>query len=293
MSAHTVEQNTVIGFVNGLDLYYVTSNYDVKHLDTDQLVATNVTNEGEVQQCTFGNPVYGRDIADGISMTVRTRNNKLNTNTGIAITEVRVGSYGWSVCEHLPTHQAMLLMSKWFMEHGMMELYQKQCNMAPNKAFLEWVTGKNIKFFPKNGKLQWYSNAMSIDYEMELRKCSFEECLCNKTVPSGNKRHIIPHEYYDDFGLYNSTERNRLWMEGKPNTEEEANLILHMARFKEFSDDLSTLMTKIRLDAEQQRIREAAHRDRVRETYHKEIAAAEQYLQTQRGTKEVPLRSSD
>ena len=125
--------------------------------------------------------------------------------------------------------------------------------MAPNNAFLEWVTGTNIKFFPKSGKLQWYYNAMSIDYEMELRKCSFEECLCNKQIPSCNKRHIIPHEYYDDFGLYNETQRNRLWMEGKPNTYDEANLILHIARTKEYSDDVSALLSKIKVDTEQHR----------------------------------------
>jgi hypothetical protein len=281
MPAQTIEDHTVLGFVQGDTLYYVTSTYGVRQLDTDRLVATSVMNEGAVRKCTFGNPVYGRDIASGISMTVRTRDQIQNKNSGIAITHMRTGPKGWSVCETLCRHNAMRLMSKWFMEHGLMDLYQKQCSMSPNKGFVEWVTGKNIKFFSKSDKLQWYNNAMEIDYEMEFRKCSFGECVCDMLVPSGNERHVIPHKYYDDFGLYNSIERQKLWMAGKPNTEEEANLILHRARAKKDAADLATLMAKIEFDAEQRRIREAAHRDSVRETYQKDIAAAEQHLQLQ------------
>lgn len=88
--------------------------------------------------------------------------------------------------------------------------------LTPINGCREWVCGDIIKQFTASNKLQWHGHVMTIDYEMEVKSCDFTECLCDTRVPTMNRRHVIPHQFYDRFGLYNATTRNKLRVEGKP-----------------------------------------------------------------------------
>ena len=93
-----------------------------------------------------------------------------------------------------------------------------------------------------------FLRAMNIDFEMESRGCSFEYCNGNMNVPVENPRIVIPWQYYDDFGLLNETERNSIWAVGKPQTEEEANMLLHKARLNKNAVLLNDIMTPNKYD---------------------------------------------
>jgi hypothetical protein len=99
------------------------------------------------------------------------------------------------------------------------------------KAFINWLIDQNhFGKLSADDKHCWYNNAMNIDFEMEKRGCSFEDCLCDMTVPVENFRHVIPWQYYDDFGLLNKAERDSIWAVGKPESDLEANMLLHKER---------------------------------------------------------------
>ena len=241
MPAHSIRSTTIIGFVSNDKLLYVTKNYEVAELDTDKIVSTGGPQPDSTLTvdsyadlvADHTHAVFGRDIAPGIAMTVAKRNAKPNTNIGIAITNMRINddSGSWSVVKTLKQKHAARLMHKWYIEHGLMDLYIKNKYTAFS-GFREWVCGSMIDFFHADNRLQWYKHSMNIDYEMELKNCNFTDCTCDLTTPSDNPRMIIPYTYYDDFGLFNSETRKMLWKKGKPETEEEANMILHKARMK-------------------------------------------------------------
>ena len=93
--AHSITPNTIIGFVSPCgNLYYVTMDYDVADWN-GKIIST------DVDKCTIGNPVYGRDIAAGIAMTIRTIDQVPNKSIGISINTMRVGNGNWSLCTNL------------------------------------------------------------------------------------------------------------------------------------------------------------------------------------------------
>lgn len=263
MSAHNILENTIIGFVSPEGLKYVTTNYDVADLTTGKIVSNGGRAVGMAQDdyatevADHTHAVYGRDIAAGISMTVAKRNAKPSQHIGITVTTMRTnGSNGWSIVETLAQQDAVRLMHKWYIEHGLMDLYMRNKYTAIS-GFQEWVCGKLIEFFTPNNKLQWYGHVMDIDYEMEAKGCEFTECLCDTKVPSENRRHVIPHQLYDRFGLFGHTTRMAMWAEGKPETDKEANMILHEARIIKYNMGMDKLMgpllEKVRLAREAQR----------------------------------------
>lgn len=248
MPAHSIVENTIIGFVAPDGLKYVTYNYDVADLTTGEIVSSGVCGKGTAvdayanKVADHTHAVYGRDIAAGIDMTLAKRNAKPSQNIGIAITTMRIdGSNRWSIVDNLAQSHAVRLMHKWYIEHGLMDLYIRNKYTAIG-GFQEWVCGELIDFFTPNNKQQWYSNVMDIDYEMEDKGCEFTECLCDTKVPLENRRHIIPYQLYDTFGLFDNTTRMTLWAKGKPETEEEANMILHKARVTQNKMEMAKLM---------------------------------------------------
>ena len=251
MPAHNILPNTIIGFVSPWGLKYVTENYDVADLTSGEIVSTGCCGKGTAvdayaaKVADHTHAVYGRDIAAGISMTVAKRNAKPTQNIGIAITTMRTGGGdGWSIVETLAQSDAVRLMHKWYIEHGLMDLYARNKYTAIS-GFQEWVCGKLIEFFSANNKFQWYGHVMDIDYEMEVKGCEFTECLCDSKVPSENRRHVVPSQFYDRFGLLNYATRMALWAEGKPETSQEADLILHKARVTEDKMAMDKLMAPI------------------------------------------------
>ena len=170
---------------------------------------------------------------------------------------MRVGGPGnsWSIVETLAQRHAVRLMWGWYIEHGLMDLYMRNKYTAFG-GFQEWVSGHLIEFFLPGDKFQWYRHAMDIDYEMESKSRGFTDCLCDTKVPSRNRRHVIPNQYYARFGLLDSTTRKRLWAKGKPQTEAEADMILHKARLCEDINARDTHMRPI--------LREAPRRERAR-----------------------------
>ena len=270
MPAHNILANTIIGFVlpSG-KLLYVTKNYEVADIETGQIVSTGGSREDDSstvdayanEVASHTHAVYGRDIAAGISMTVAKRNAKLNQNRGIAVSTMRIDSLGntWSIVDTLSSKNAVRLMHKWFIEHGLMDLYISNRYTAIS-GFQEWVCGDLIEFFSPENKLQWYRHAMNIDYEMEKKARPFTMCMCDVRVPNINHRNVIPNKYYDQFGLFNYIERMTLWAKGKPQTEAEADMILHAARLKTESKEMSVLMERIAIMQEEREKREAAMR---------------------------------
>jgi hypothetical protein len=251
MPAHNILPKTIIGFVSPWGLKYVTKYYDVADLTTGEIVSTGCCGKGtavdayaaEVADHTHA--VYGCDIADGISMTVARRNAKPSQNIGIAITTMRTGrGDGWSIVETLAQSDAVRLMHKWYIEHGLMDLYARNKYTAIS-GFQEWVCGKLIEFFSANNKFQWYGHVMALDYEIEATGCDFTECLCDTKVPSENRRHVVPNQFYDRFGLLNYATRMALWAKGKPETSQEADMILHKARLEEAAEEEYQLMAPI------------------------------------------------
>lgn len=251
MPAHNILGNTIIGFVAPDGLKYVTTNYDVADLTTGKIVSNGGSAKGMVvdayatEVADHTHAVYGRDIAAGIGMTVAKRTAKPSQNIGIAITTMRTGgSNGWSIVETLAQQDAVRLMHKWYIEHGLMDLYMRNKYTAIS-GFQEWVCGKLIEFFTPNNRFQWYGHVMDIDYEMEAKGCEFTECMCDTKVPSENRRHVIPNQLYDRFGLIGHASRMALWMEGKPETAHDADMILHKARLEQAAAEEYKLMAPI------------------------------------------------
>ena len=229
ISAHSISSWTLLGYTSpGLD-YYVDYNNNVRRLDTDAIVAENITNVKDAEKLTIGSPVYGKDVWRGYDMTVKSKDQSPPTNVGIAISQMTISEGSWNFSRHLDKRLAIRLVHKWFIEHKWLALYNKQTDLLPMRAFIDWVTGKHFGSLSTEDKFTWYKNVMNIDFEMEKRGCSFEDCIGNMNVPVENPRHVIPWQYYDDFGLLNQAERNSIWAIGKPDSEEEANMLLHKA----------------------------------------------------------------
>ena len=273
MPAHNILENTIIGFVADDELFYVTKDYEVANLTTGEIVSTggplvdkSTTVDAYASEvASHTHAVYGRDIAPGISMTVAKRNAKPNQNICIAVTTMRTGGpgNGWSIVQTLPQRHAVRLMHKWYIEHGLMDLYMRNKYTAFS-GFQEWVCGKLIEFFHADNRLRWYTHAMDIDYEMETKSCGFTECLCDAKVPVCNYRNVIPNEYYDQFGLFDYVTRMKLWAEGKPKTEVEADMILHLKRLQIHDIELSELMVSLEATAQERLKREASLRSAAR-----------------------------
>jgi hypothetical protein len=252
MPAHNILANTILGFAGPGGLKYVTDGYDVADLTTGTIVSNGGCAKGMAQDAYATevagreHAVFARDIAAGIGMTVAKRNARPSQNIGIAITTMRVGGPGnsWSIVDTLAQSDAVRLMHKWYIEHGLMDLYMRNKYTAIS-GFQEWVCGKLIEFFTPNNKFQWYGHVMGIDYEMEAEGCEFTECLCETKVPSENHRHVIPNQLYDRFGLIGHASRMALWLKGKPETAQEADMILHKARLEEAAEEEYKLMAPI------------------------------------------------
>ena len=247
INAHAISEWTLLGYTSaGLD-YYVDYNNNVRRLDTGAIVAENITNVKDAEKLTIGSPVYGKDLWRGIDMTVKSEDQTLSTNIGIAINQMTVDKGSWNISKHLDRRVAVKLVHKWFIEHKWLALYNKQTEMTPIRAFIHWLGEEHFGKLSRSDKLCWYNNAMKIDFEMEHRGCSFEDCRGDIEVPHKNPRHVIPWQYYDDFGLFNEAQRNAIWAEGKPESEEEANMLLHMKRHAEGESEMKNLIAKTQL----------------------------------------------
>ena len=247
INAHAISEWTLLGYTSPELNYYVDYNNNVRRLDTGAIVARNITNVKDAEKLTIGSPVYGKDIWMGMDMTVK-KVDQSPLNIGIAITQMTVRDGCWEFSQHLSREVAIKLVHKWFIEHKWLALYNKQTDLPPMRAFIDWVTGKHFGSLSAEDKHTWYKNAMKIDFEMESRGCSFEDCNGNMNVPVENPRIVIPWQYYDDFGLLNEAERNSIWAVGKPQTEEEANMLLHKARLNKNAVLLNDIMTPNKYD---------------------------------------------
>jgi len=247
INAHAIAEWTLLGYTSPELNYYVDYNNNVRRLDTGAIVARNITNVKDAEKLTIGSPVYGKDIWMGMDMTVK-KVDQSPLNIGIAITQMTVRDGCWEFSQHLSREVAIKLVHKWFIEHKWLALYNKQTDLPPMRAFIDWVTGKHFGSLSAEDKHTWYKNAMKIDFEMESRGCSFEDCNGNMNVPVENPRIVIPWQYYDDFGLLNEAERNSIWAVGKPQTEEEANMLLHKARLNKNAVLLNDIMTPNKYD---------------------------------------------
>ena len=248
INAHAISEWTLLGYTSPELNYYVDYNNNVRRLDTGAIVARNITNVKDAEKLTIGSPVYGKDIWTGIDMTVKKVDQSPPNNIGIAISQMTARNSCWEFSQHLSREVAIKLVHKWFIEHKWLALYNKQTDLPPMRAFIDWVTGKHFGSLSAEDKHTWYRNAMNIDFEMESRGCSFEDCNGNMNVPVENPRIVIPWQYYDDFGLLNEAERNSIWAVGKPQTEEEANMLLHKARVNKNAVLLNDIMTPNKYD---------------------------------------------
>ena len=230
INAHAISEWTLLGYTSHEHDYYVDYNNNVRVFDTGAIVARNITNVKDAEELTIGSPVYGKDIWMGIDMTVKKVDQSPPKNIGIAISQMTARKGCWEFSNHLSRDVAIKLVHKWFIEHKWLALYTKQTDLPPMRAFIDWVTGTHFGSLSAEDKHTWYRNAMNIDFEMESKGCSFEDCIGNMNVPFENPRNVIPWQYYDDFGLLNNEERNSIWAVGKPKSEEEANMLLHKAR---------------------------------------------------------------
>ncbi len=193
MSAHNILANTILGFVLPNDkLLYVTKNYEVAEMETGKIVSTGGPHQDKSttvdayanEVASHTHAVYGRNIAPGTSMTVAKRNCEPNQNICIAINTMRIGDKGtsWSIVEHLSEKNAVRLMHKWFIEHGLMDLYIRNKYTAIS-GFKEWVCGGLIEFFSLEDKIEWCRHAMNIKYEMEMESRLFTTCRCDTLAP--------------------------------------------------------------------------------------------------------------
>ena len=230
INAHAISEWTLLGYTSYEHDYYVDYDNNVRVFDTGAIVARNITNVKDAEELTIGSPVYGKDIWMGIDMTVKKVDQSPPKNIGIAISQMTARKGCWEFSNHLSREVAIKLVHKWFIEHKWLALYTKQTDLPPMRAFIDWVTGTHFGSLSAEDKHTWYRNAMNIDFEMESKGCSFEDCIGNMNVPFENPRSVIPWQYYDDFGLFNKEERNSIWSVGKPKSEEEANMLLHKAR---------------------------------------------------------------
>ena len=244
INAHAISNWTLLGYTStGLD-YYVDYNNNVRRLDTGAIVAENITNVKDAEKLTIGSPVYGKDVWNGSQMTVRREDQSSPNNIGIAISQMTAKNGCWEFSNNLSKRIAIRLVHKWFIEHKWLAIYNKQTKMAPIRAFIHWLGEEHFGKLSGSDKLSWYDNAMKIDFEMENRGCSFEDCLCDMAVPHKNPRNVIPWQYYDEFGIFNKEQCDAIWAKGKPKSEEEANMLLHRARQAEAASDLKKLLTK-------------------------------------------------
>ena len=227
MSAHNIGPDTLLGFKKDDKLFYITYDYDVKELYTGETVAYKILNTSDVLKLNEYTPIYAKNIAPGRDINIRSNNQKLKKNIGISISQITIDK-DWFVTEFLCYTKAVKLMHKWFTEHKLSDIYQKQHNMSPIKGFTEWVTGPMITFFSGSDKHIWYQRAMAIDYEMEKKDCKFTDCYCEEIVPIDDKRKIIPWQLYEVFNLLNQKQMSIIWKHSKPETEEEANLALNL-----------------------------------------------------------------
>ena len=248
INAHAISEWTLLGYTSPELNYYVDYNNNVRRLDTGAIVARNITNVKDAEKLTIGSPVYGKDIWMGMDMTVKKVDQSPPDNIGIAIGQMTARNGCWEFSKHLSRKVAIKLAHKWFIEHKWLALYNEQTDLPPMRAFIDWVTGKHFGSLSAEDKHTWYRNAMNIDFEMESRGCSFEDCNGNMNVPVENPRHVIPWQYYDDLGLLNEAERNSIWAVGKPQTEEEANMLLHKARLNKNAVLLNDIMTPNKYD---------------------------------------------
>lgn len=258
-TAQTITDNTIIGIVTKTgEVYFIDSDYKVRHLDTNELIAIDLDKErldwvnsktlpGSTQThisdlkrqaatmlaqdfCDVGNAVYGRDIKDGISMTVKSKNQKINNHVGITISTMRASSGGsWDKVTTLTTVNAIKLMHKWYMEHGLIRFFKDDHNLDPIVGFSLWVR-KYVNFFQSSDKLNWFENSLKIKYEMESRSCDFHECMCNMKVPNKHELNVIPHQYYEDFNIFTVREYRSILCKADPVTNNDASMALHKAR---------------------------------------------------------------
>tara|TARA_B100001093_G_scaffold507949_1_gene569284 strand:- start:2069 stop:2824 length:756 start_codon:yes stop_codon:yes gene_type:complete len=246
ISAHGISDYTLLGYTSSVLNYYVDYNNNVRRFDTGEIVAENITNVKDAEKLTIGSPVYGKDIWKGRDMTVKSENQSLPTNIGIAISQMTVNNNSWNISKHLNRKVAIKIVHKWFIEHKWLALYNKQTDLIPMRAFIDWVTGKNFGKLSAGDKHTWYKNAMNIDFEMEKRGCSFEDCLCDIEVPLQNSRNVIPWQYYEDFGLYTMSQMKEIWKLNEPSNENEANIALHRSILIRDTTDFKALIEKIK-----------------------------------------------
>ena len=179
MNAHNIGPNTLLGFIKNNKLFYMTYDYNVNELYTDETVAYGILNTSDVSKLDKYTPIYAKDIAPGRDITIRSNVQKLTDGIGISISQITMDK-DWYVSEFLCYTKAVKLMHKWFTEHKLVDIYEKQHKMSPIKAFTEWVTGPNIKFFSPSDRHIWYKRAMAIDYEMEKKSARLLTVIVKK-----------------------------------------------------------------------------------------------------------------
>lgn len=258
-TAQTITDNTILGFVTETGVvYFVDADYNVRNLDTNERIVIDLDKErhdwvnsktlsGSAPSyvddlnrqaatmfpqdfCDVGDAVYGRDIKDGISMTVKSKNQTIKNHVGISISTMRVsGGDRWDKVTTLTTVNAIKLMHKWYMEHGLLRFFKDDHNLDPIVGFSLWVR-KHVNFFLASDKLHWFENSLKIKYEMESRSCDFHECMCNMKVPNKHELNVIPHQYYEDFNIFTELQYRVILAKANPVTNNDANMALHKAR---------------------------------------------------------------
>ena len=246
INAHAISEWTLLGYTSPELNYYVDYDNNVRRLDTGAIVARNITNVKDAEKLTIGSPVYGKDVWLGIDMTVKKVDQSPPNNIGIGISQMTARNGCWEFSRHLSREIAIKLVHKWFIEHKWLALYAKQTDLPPMRAFIDWVTGKHFGKLSTEDKFTWYKNAMNIDFEMESKGCSFEDCIGNMNVSFENHRNVIPWQYYEDFGLYTMAQMQEIWKINKPNSEYEANMALHNSRLIQDTTDFKALIEKIK-----------------------------------------------
>lgn len=258
-TAQTITANTIIGFVTETgDVYFVDEDYKVRNLDTNEPIVIDLdkarldwvnskTLSGSspshvhdlnrqasiktaVDFCNVGHAVYGRDIKDGINMTVKSKNQQIKNHVGITINTMRVSNGGsWDKVTTLTTVNAIKLMHKWYMEHGLTGFFKDDHNLDPVIGFSLWVR-KYVNFFQSSDKLNWFENSLKIKYEMESRSCNFDECMCNMKVPNKHELNVVPHQYYEDFNIFTQSQYRSILAKANPVNNHDASIALHNAR---------------------------------------------------------------
>ena len=175
-TARTIGPNTILGFHNpeSHQSYYVTYDREVKGLYSDHHVGDDPdTFQG-------GNPVFGRDIAPGIDLTVRCVNQEIEDGR----TDLR------HVCDWvpnkgkvdtLPTKVALQLVHKWFIENELINLFQRECpHLSPSEAFSRWLQSDLVPFTPSQKHI-WKIHASILKKEMSIYSRDFRECRFEMT----------------------------------------------------------------------------------------------------------------